>query len=261
MRTPLLATAALATSLCGGSVQAADFGRPAMAAPPAPAFNWTGFYLGGSVGGRWSDVTWMTSGPFIFDPSTTPASFDSSALRLGGYLGYNWQFSPSWVAGVEGDLAWADSSQTRGGIPGTFGPLGIQTAPPAAAAVDSSTVKEGGDGGVRGRLGFLITPTWLVYATGGVVWQAEDVTAACDGSANSWCIAPHGETVSATRSGWTVGGGVEGQLLGNWLGRAEYRFADFGTASHNFFTGTVDQVAMSHTLKTHTFFVGLAYKF
>jgi outer membrane immunogenic protein len=67
--------------------------------------------------------------------------------------------------------------------------------------------------------------------------------------------------VSATRTGWTLGGGLEGQLIGNWLGRAEYRFADFGTASHTFFAGTVDQVTMSHTLKTHTFFVGLAYKF
>jgi hypothetical protein len=67
--------------------QAADFGRPSAVMPAAPAFNWTGFYLGGSFGGRWSDVTWTTSGPFILDPSTTPARLSGLQLVIFTFMG------------------------------------------------------------------------------------------------------------------------------------------------------------------------------
>jgi outer membrane immunogenic protein len=248
----------------------ADLGRPAYQAPPqppAPLFSWTGFYIGGSLGARFTDITWTTTaigsplGPP--DPTTSPVSvFDSSSFRGGGYVGYNWQFSPLWVAGIEGDLAWADNSKTLGGIPGTFG-TGGEGVGPGAAALDSSQVKLGWDGSIRGRIGYLIMPTFLLYATGGAAWQHVDINASCNGSPtnDSWCVAVRNESASAVQTGWTVGGGIEAAIWGNWLARVEYRYADFGDINHTFFAGTVDQVVTSVSLKTHTILGGLAYKF
>jgi len=239
------------------------------------ADNWTGFYVGGSLGWRWADSTWNTTaigdpaGPV--DPTTTPASFNSSAFRVGGYFGYNSQIGP-WVVGLEADVAWAQKSATQAGIPGTFG-TGGQGVDLGAMAVDSSSVKLKWDGSVRARLGYLVAPTWLIYATGGFAWQQADINATCNGSLinSSWCLAVRDETASITATGWTVGGGVETLLGRNWLLRAEYRYSDYGHTNHTFFETTdqctvipgtqCDRVDMSLSLRTNTALVGLAYKF
>ena len=245
---------------------AADLPIQAPLYTPTAAANWTGFYVGGSLGGRWSDTSWSTMaigdplGPP--DPTTTPASFNSSSFRGGGYLGYNWQVT-ALVIGLEADAAWGHNSKTLAGIPGTFGPSGLGV-DAGAQAFDSSNVKLGWDGSLRGRVGYLITPTWLVYATGGVAWQQIHINATCSGSFfnSSWCVAPRNETASTTRTGWTVGGGLETLLWNNWLLRAEYRYADYGNINHTFFAGSgIDEVAMSQSLKTNIGLIGVGYKF
>jgi outer membrane immunogenic protein len=230
----------------------------------APAYSWTGGYAGISLGGRWADTTWATTsiglplGPG--DPTTSSASFNSSTIRAGGYIGYNWQVAPIWVVGLEGDLAWGRNDKSMAGIPGTFGGgmLGL-----GALAFDTSNVRLGWDASVRGRVGFLVTPTALLYATGGVAWQQVDVNAACAGSNlnASWCTAVRNETASNTQVGWTIGGGAETMIGSNLLLRAEYRYSDYGNIGHTFFANTVDQVVMSQSLKTHTGLVGLAWRF
>jgi outer membrane immunogenic protein len=65
------------------------------------------------------------------------------------------------------------------------------------------------------------------------------------------------------RAGWTAGGGIESMLGSNWMARAEYRFADFGTRSNtDIRTGALGAVA-SYDLRltTHTAQFGIAYKF
>jgi outer membrane immunogenic protein len=258
--------AAVLVMMTAQFASAADL--PTTAAPYAPPIvrDWNGVYVGVSLGGRWSDTSWSTtaigtpSGPP--DPTTTPASFNSSSFRAGGYLGYNWQLA-TLLVGFEADAAWGHNSKTLAGIPGTFGPSGLGV-DASAQAFDSSNVKLGWDGSLRGRVGYLITPTWLVYATGGMAWQQVDINATCNGSFfnSSWCIAPRNETTSTTRIGWTVGGGIETMLWNNWLLRAEYRYADYGSINHTFFAGTgFDEVAMSQSLKTNTGLIGLGYKF
>ena len=224
-RSTIAAIAAVSTIALTQIASAADLPRKAPAyapPPPAPVFSWTGFYIGGSLGGRWTDVTWTTTAigdnQAPPDPTTSPASFDSSSFRGGGYLGYNWQFAPLWVVGIEGDVAWADNSKTLAGIPGTFGPTGLGVGP-GAAALDSSNVKLGWDASLRGRIGFLITPTWLLYATGGAAWQHVDINASCSGMGGtgnaSWCVVARDENVSSVKTGWTIGGGIEGAFWGN----------------------------------------------
>jgi opacity protein-like surface antigen len=245
-------------------------------AAPVVAYNWTGGYVGAAVANRWSDASWNTSsignGPgagFVApDPTTTPVSYFSAAAQGRGFAGYNWQFSPKWVAGIEGDVGFGDSRMRRGGIPGTFGNgnNAINGAFPGieAEGADSSGVKLGWDGTIRGKIGMLIAPSVLFYGTGGVAFQQVSSSATCDGSLNSWCqflgIA-RSQTLSSVRTGWTAGGGIETAISGNWLGKVEVRYADFGRYNTNFFTGTGDDVVSTLHLHTYTALAGVAYKF
>jgi outer membrane immunogenic protein len=263
-----------------------DPGAPASAmmavkAPPPTLDSWTGGFAGVEAAYRKADAPWTTTSlPFaeplaalfgiaIPDPTTDPADFFNAAAQGGVFVGYDWQIARRWVAGFEGDVVFGNSSMTRGGIPGTFG-----NGSAAAAIVlpgieteqdDSSTVKFGWDGSVRARLGYLSTPNVLVYGTGGVAFQQISVGVSCDGVNLSWCavagLPPTSETVSTVRTGWTVGGGVEGVLTGNWLGKAEFRYADFGHYGHEFFTGTIGEVDMNVHPETYTFLAGIGYKF
>lgn len=269
MRTKFAVLLTVALSL--GVVQAATAADMPVKAPAATATpSWTGFYAGVSLGGRWSDATWTTSSivgpPVAFappDPTNAVVDYDSSTVRIGGYLGYNWQFAPRWLAGLEGDLAWGNSKNTRGGVPGTFG-TGQYTGP-GVTAVDSTFVKETWDASLRARLGFLLTPTWLLYAIGGVAFQDLEVGASCGGHPPSWCnnTVARSESVSSVRVGWTIGGGVETMLSKNWLARVEYRYADYGSIVHTFFPAppTGDAVVSSVSLRTHTVLGGISYNF
>ena len=105
----------------------------------------------------------------------------------------------------------------------------------------------------------------LVYGTGGVVFQQVSVGASCDATIASFCSFGDGvarsETASTVKTGWSVGGGVEGILTGNWLGKLEFRYADLGHYNHAFFAGTLDEVDTDVRLQTYTFLAGIGYKF
>src|ERR1700761_3398151 len=99
-------TAAFAAVLLWApSALAADLPVKAKA-PTAITSNWGGSYAGLSLGGRWSDVGWTTTAVtgFAVDPTSNIAAYASSSVRVGGYLGRQWQFAPQWVGGVEADV-------------------------------------------------------------------------------------------------------------------------------------------------------------
>ena len=58
-------------------------------------FSWTGFYIGGHVGGAWSRIDWS-------DVSLTgePVDNDSRGFIGGGQVGFNWQ-AGNIVVGIE----------------------------------------------------------------------------------------------------------------------------------------------------------------
>jgi opacity protein-like surface antigen len=272
-------------------------------APTAPVFNWTGVYVGGAIADRNSFDKWQTSAianrqralaPFplppgpapLPDPTTNPASFFSSNVEGRLYSGYNWQLSPKWVTGIEGDVGWGFGNSQMGqpGIPGTFGngsnnffgQPGLGGPATDAQFSDSVSVKMGWDSTIRGKLGMLVTPTILFYGTGGVAFQEVQVSATCVPQPGqfpgivllsdiSWCgstPAPaRSQTFSSLRTGWTAGFGVEGVLVGNWLGRFEARYADFGNYRNTFFQGTGFDVATNVHVQTLTALAGVSYKF
>jgi opacity protein-like surface antigen len=250
-------------------------------APVAAPYNWTGAYAGVEVGDRMASATWNTTAlpgaiidPFstIPDPTTNPASFFSAALQGGVFAGYDWQIAPKWVTGIQGDIAFGNSSMTRGGIPGTYGngnaALNGDLPGIEAEQADSSTVKFGWDASIRARFGYLSAPDVLIYGTGGIAFQRASVSASCNGGGSSWCgwtagiiEPPQTETYSTVRVGWTLGAGLEGVLTGNWIGTLDFRYANFGNVNHNFFAGTLDEVDTSTHLQTYTVMAGLGYKF
>jgi outer membrane immunogenic protein len=92
---------------------AADLPRKAPVYVPPPVYNWTGFYVGvnagGSIGRDPTTITQSGLGPgsFISSNTMSPAGFIG-----GGQLGYNYQFAPNWVVGVEGDFQGASQKDS-----------------------------------------------------------------------------------------------------------------------------------------------------
>ncbi|WP_035966842.1 outer membrane protein [Bradyrhizobium sp. YR681] len=260
----LCGSALLAALALAAPAQAADL-APFTKAPPLVASSWTGFYAGLGLGFRSTQADLTTTSvsfdgiPRDISQSVVTQPFNGIGLRVNPYAGTNWQVAPNWVVGVEGDVGFADQRARLGGF--RYSPVfGSST-----YDIDSLSVKTTWDASLRGRAGYLLTPTTLVYATAGVAFQHYDITSSC---VSLVCNGATPVTVSnaTTKTGWTVGGGLETALWGNWLLRAEYRYADFGTAP---FTITRNPTAgatiivdnFDARLATHNASVGLAWKF
>lgn len=232
--------------------------------PARAQTEWTGSYVGLSLGGRTLDVDWDStqafapvSGflapiPFSTDPSE---SFEDTTFRIGGFAGYNWQFAGNWVGGVEGDFGWAEADEQFDRIPG----IGI-------AGVGSTTdIDVDWDASARARLGYLVSPSVLVYATGGIAIQQLDVTMTCPAD-TTVCNPGLGTQIvnqDFTQVGWTLGAGAEMLMGGHFLLRFDYRFADFGSEDVTFPPVNGQQFGIKAELESqsHTFAVGLGYKF
>ncbi len=230
---------------------------PARVAPqpePEPvrqASNWSGGQIGSSNGGSFSNNAFVEPGSWICPSITTigdgchetPFSFDerASSFTTGGFLGYNMQFGAI-VIGVEGDIMYKDAESSVSQRTETlFYPNNYFLREDEF----QGTLKQGWNGSVRGRIGVLVMPTVLVYGTGGLAFGKVSGSLSyngyiydCGGSPGS-CLDPYGSAsatthFSETRSGYTVGGGIEVQLLGPLTGRMEYRYTDLGSFTKGF---------------------------
>jgi outer membrane immunogenic protein len=264
------------TASIGVIIIAAAIGAPAHAAdmtlnaPPAVA-SWTGPYVGATLGAKWAKDTWTTTSLVTPFPTTidasSPRNYDPSGFRAGGYVGYDWQFAPQWVAGVEFDLADTNNTIRTAGVPGCSivcvggfpGPL-----------IDLSSVKLGWDASARGRLGYLVSPNLLAYGTGGAAWQSIEASATCQHSApDPLCLVLPGNpfstaTNSVVRTGWTIGAGLEARVWGNWTLRGEYRYAYFGGWGDQLnlsLPGSPNVVGYRSRFDTQIVTLGVAYKF
>jgi hypothetical protein len=146
----VMSAAALGLSIAVAS--AADLGAPAPVpiytkAPVAAPWSWTGFYIGGDVGAKWGDDKWTatslrdTAAPVSLPiDATSPTTFNTAAVRAGVYVGYNWEFTPRWITGIEGDYAYSNKTRSNFGFPGCEEPapgtctVGEGTAPSGLAA-------------------------------------------------------------------------------------------------------------------------------
>jgi opacity protein-like surface antigen len=119
IRRLILALGVLAVTAVGAI--AADLPRKAPAyTPPPPVFNWTGFYVGGGLGLRSTETDWNTTSLEAFGNPVALSGANSeplngTAFRYSGYLGYNWQFAPQWLIGIEGDVGGGNKTVTLTG--------------------------------------------------------------------------------------------------------------------------------------------------
>jgi outer membrane immunogenic protein len=219
--------------------QAADLAArvPMYAVPTAVVYNWTGFYIGGNAGGGWQDnksASFTPNGALLALTlgGPPPQSFHTSGALGGAQYGYNWQFHPNWVAGVEVDF---DFSDIKGSRSANF--LGVGgLAPQLYSSTASEEIKWFGT--VRGRLGFLPISNLLLYGTGGFAYGKVDQNAGIlnvggttVGVGTASCVGfttCYAGTSSRIATGWTAGGGAEYGLSRSWTIRAEYLYVDLG---------------------------------
>jgi outer membrane immunogenic protein len=206
----------------------------ALAAPPylAPSlapYSWTGFYVGGNAGYSWGsgDFTYNESAFGAWGlPTSISTSKDLDGAIGGLQTGYNWQFGNAWVAGLETDFQWSgEKASTSFSDPYTNSFEGGVI----SGNINSKLLWFGT---VRGRVGVLATPAILIYTTGGLAYGRVETSGTIT---DTWTgLGPYTATWSfghsETRTGWTVGGGVEGAIMNSpWTWKVEYLYMDLGS--------------------------------
>ncbi len=216
--------AAVSTVALTQIASAADLPRKApAAAPAAPVYTWTGCYIGGNVGGAWSRQTGdFAAVPAVEQVPGTINQNDSSVIG-GVHLGCNYQFDPKFVVGVEGDWSWT-------GLNGSGSALNIHSTDGAVEPTGGINMSSDTKwiASLRGRLGWLVMPQAMIYATGGAAWAKTDYAAFDAATTGNGFTAV---SLSDTRTGWVVGAGGEYMLTPNWFVRAEYLHYQFSGAS------------------------------
>ena len=195
-------------------VSAADIPLIPLKAPPFPvwASPWTGFFIGGSVGGGFGNKK-------LYDIFPTPDFALDADTAVSGWVGglqfgYNYQYK--WlVVGIESDFDWS-------GVHSTFGCFTFGN--------QQCTVNSEWFGTVVGKVGGVIGSA-LLYVDGGAAWTRDTLTDVATVSASRGGVPSlPGDLFSGSqiRPGWTVGAGIEYLLSHNWSVRAEYSYMNFG---------------------------------
>jgi outer membrane immunogenic protein len=148
-------------------------------------FNWTGFYVGGHGGYAWGSTAGLNPDGFVG----------------GAQLGYNYQFSPNGVVGIESDISTSSISDSGGGVKFGMDYLGT----------------------IRARAGYT-SDRVMFYATGGAAYGQGDLTVA-------------GLSNTQVQWGWTLGGGVEAMVTPNVSARLEYLYVDLGKQTYQSILG------------------------
>jgi outer membrane immunogenic protein len=265
-----------------GMATAADLPvkAPVYKAPPVivDPWTWTGVYVGLNAGYSWgksqTDVSYFNTvtGLPIAPPagSITSVDFKLNGGVAGGQIGYNWQ-SGIWVGGIEADLQWSGQKGSAffncaivggGGVPGPCLPGLTFTPPGATGATLAFDQKLQWFGTLRGRLGVTPAPTVLLYVTGGLAYGEIKTEGAFSSFIGINTVSVAAFSQSTTKSGWTVGGGIEGRLSGNWTGKIEYLYMDLGTVSGTVVnTPALIGANWSSHITDNIVRVGLNYKF
>jgi outer membrane immunogenic protein len=256
------AAAGLALALISGSAFAADL--PSRKAPPVAvpsAYNWGGLYGGinvgygfansststGSLGGT---ITNGVSAPGLDSPfpisSPLSSTWQNSAMSPsgvigGGQIGYNYQVTPMFVAGIEADIQASDMGSTVAYTRPSLQPAGGFTSINNAKNIDWF-------GTARARIGVVVPgySNFLVYGTGGFAYGYVNNTvgvsstiAGVNGNISGidYSIPAAGVSGSSTSGntqvGWTAGGGVEWspQTFPAWSAKVEYLYTDLGSTN------------------------------
>jgi len=232
-----LAAGAVIMTLAAASAARADgpFGEPVFGQPVGPGYDyrftapytWTGFYIGGSLGGGWNNGT-------LTDSDTHSVfNVDTSGVVGGVQAGYNYQIH-TFVIGAEWEGDW--TSVSHHGFP-----TSLQLAPaPAVAQSLQGQSDTHWVTAVSARLG-VVGESWMAYfkVGGGWVNGQGSLTDLTTGKVVS---------ISGTQSGALVGGGIAYALTANWIARVEFDYIDLGNSSLPGFVAN-ERFGVDHSLQ------------
>jgi outer membrane immunogenic protein len=236
---------------------------------PAPVYNWTGWYAGVNAGASFGsantdihDATTVTAtvvvtgthagtlpGASTFGLGGSNTNYPSGFMG-GGQIGYNWQYSPLIVVGLEADFQGAlerDSFTRTDNFSGPLNSTGL-CPPPAGNFCGFFSTAEGSRtldfhtqidwfGTVRGRIGYV----WgngnvMSYLTGGLAYGEVKINGTSSTSGTTTSV-PFSVTESFGQShvntGWVAGYGTEGVIdfwgARNWTWKIEGLWMDLGS--------------------------------
>jgi outer membrane immunogenic protein len=283
MRTFGFVAVAAAALMLAAPAWAADLGahfaRPQPVAPAA--YDWTGVYVGGHIGGGWSNTTFsdpaflmemnnccIGAGPLANTGSSVKSS-DSGFLG-GAQIGTMYQIGRL-VVGSDFDWSGTNLNSNGSSVYPSSGGFGG----PGDTATESASVNTKWTATATATVG-LARDRWMLYSKAGVAWAHNDYGLAISGACFNNCGGPipffFNSTTSDTVTGWTVGTGLKWAVSDNWFLNLEYDFLGFGSKSQNL-NGVISATPFHPTFNpamtfTPTFYqnvselkAGLNYKF
>jgi outer membrane immunogenic protein len=219
-------SALLATSMAANAADVGARPSPYAPAPPVytpPPFTWTGFYIGGNIGGAWrNDNLRDTLAGLNFGSGSNNGVFIG-----GGQVGYNWQIN-YFVLGYEWDIDAAASNDNSGTLflPGR-GPVQVTTS-------NNKFITT-----LAARFGVTNGP-WLFYGKAGGGWVGHDDFTVTSLTTPPPGFPPASVTASNSRSfGWLAGAGIEWAFTSNWSAKIEYNYFGLDDRTFTVPAGTV----------------------
>ena len=243
-------------TVLGGFAGAAAAGDlPTKAPPPAPAYDWTGFYLGGHLDYALGSSNWSATpglGGTVDFANAYSFSAGTGSYLVGLQGGYNYVSPSRWLLGLETDIS----------FPSFVG--GNRAFSSAATGLANYSEQIEFSGTIRGRFGYApklgTDGNWLFYATGGLAWSYDQF------SRTQIAGVPVGGTATpgtvedlfmVPRVGGVAGTGAEVALNENWAARFEYLYTDYFSRGVTFPAGAQ---RFDSDLSLQTLRVGLDYK-
>jgi outer membrane immunogenic protein len=189
-------------------------------APPAPVvapvFSWTGFYIGGNVGGAW--ISGGGCNDTLF--GITCVSNNNGVFIGGGQAGFNYQIS-NFVLGVEWQGDWAANNGGNNGV-------GVVL--PNGNVIVATTNRSGWLSTLAARFGVAFDRVLLYGKAGGGWGGANDITVANLTTGQAITFGGGG-----SRTGWILGAGIEWAFWQNWTGKIEYEYLSRSNGNNTFF--------------------------
>ncbi|MEN5300068.1 outer membrane protein [Brucella sp. TWI559] len=222
------AGASLFAIMTASAAHAADAITSQEPVPMASVFSWGGAYVGGEIG--WG---WAKSKVSAWDFADSSENLNSNGFLGGVYAGYNFDMGNNVILGLEGNFNYNDLKKSNDY---------------AFKNTLSYTTKSQLEwsGALRARAGYAID-RFMPYIAGGLAFG--NIKTSYADSARDF-------SNSKTKTGWTIGAGVDYAATNNVILRLEYRYTDFGKDNFDF-----GDTAMRNSVKTNDIRIGVAYKF
>jgi outer membrane immunogenic protein len=264
MKKNLLLGVALGALWAGTPAMAADMPVKAPKAPVVIPYSWTGFYVGANVGYSWgrAETDFTASNLALLGGGAFSHEHDLNGVIGGGQIGYNWQANNQWVFGLEADFQGSGEKDSDPRAPLSFN-IDLNETIVTFTANQTLEAKIKWFGTVRGRVGYLVTPTVLLYGTGGFAYgrieanSIQSLTTSLGASISSVV------GTAETKFGWTAGAGVEGAIPNtrDWTWKVEYLYIDFGHIGAAGTDAVLGTYSWSTHVTDHIARVGVNYRF